>query len=331
MPDFLAVIMSMLLGVAAPAEAGPRQGMIETPDGVHLFYEVRGHGPGILVAVHGGPGNSLSSIAPDFVPFEKDYTIVYYDQRGNGRSDLIDDPRKLSLDRHIADLDAVRAHFGLEKMKLIGNSWGGLLVAAYAAAHPDRIDRMVMHDPAAPRYAQLAQQGGELDARSKRRLAPEQRRRLAQLFDGDYRANAPDPRAACREWAALLLPLMTAEGNAPRIKGDICDGTEEAVRLQQRVNGQIWETMGEFDLRPGMAAVRAPVLIVYGVADYVPPQGARDWASSMPNARLLPIANAGHVPQGEQPQIFFPAVIEFLKGGWPEGAQAGSRTPLSSN
>lgn len=316
------ILLSFLLVPAAFAAPAPREGYLRTPDGVRLFYKVVGSGPGRLVAVHGGPGNSLSSIEPDFRPFEERYTIIYYDQRGNGYSDLIEEPSKLSLAHHIADLEAVRAHFGLAKMNLIGNSWGGLLAAAYAAAHPDRIGRLVLQDAAPPVRSLLVRAGDELGDRAQRRLDPARRRRLGQLFDGDYREKAADPRAACREWALLLLPLMTAGSATSPLKGDVCGGTDQALRLQQRVNGQIWQTLGDFDLRPRMAAVTAPVLVVQGEADYIPLDSARAWAASMPNARLLVIPGAGHTPQGERPEIFFPAIKTFLAGHWPEGAKA---------
>lgn len=317
MPRLFIFLLSLLLVAAAPT---PGEGYLRTTDGVRLFYKVVGHGPETLVAVHGGPGNSLSSIEPDFRPFEKRYTIVYYDQRGNGHSDLIENPSRLSLEHHVADLDAVRAHFGLAKMKLIGNSWGGLLVAAYAAEHPDRIERVVMQDPAPPTRPLLARIGEELGDRARRHLDPVQRRRLGQLFDGEYRESVADPRAACREWARLLLPLMTAGSPTSPIKGDVCGGTDEALRLQQTVNGQVWQTMGDFDLRPRMAAVAAPVLVVQGEADYIPLESARAWAASLPDARLLVIPRAGHTPQGERPDIFFPAIETFLAGRWPDGA-----------
>jgi proline iminopeptidase len=322
MPVILVLLLSFFLAGTPPPQPAPRQGYIETSDGVRLFYKVVGNGSDTLVAVHGGPGNSLSSIAPDFVPLEKNFRIIYYDQRGNGHSSLIDETARLSLSHHVADLDAVRAHFGLRRMKLLGNSWGGLLVAAYAAEHPDRIERMVMHDPAPPTRPLIIRTSDELSDRARQRLDPAKRRRLGQLFDRAYRETAPDPRAVCREWALLLLPLMTAGSPTSPIKGDVCDGSDQALRLQQTVNNQIWSTMGDFDLRPGMKAVKAPVLIVHGTADYIPLEGSRAWAASMPNARLFLIEGAGHTPQGEKPEIFFPAVETFLKGGWPEGARA---------
>jgi proline iminopeptidase len=318
---FLFLLLLPIAAAAAPTSPAPRQGYIQTPDGVRLFYKVSGHGPGKLVVVHGGPGNSLSSVLPDYAPFEKNYTIIYYDQRGGGRSDLVADDEKLSIRHHIADLDAVRAHFGIERMNLLGNSWGGLLAAAYAGAHPDRVEHLILQDSAPPTKAWMREGADELTARARARLTPDQLRRYAQLFDPDYMAKAEDPRAACREWAAMLLPLMQADpARSLNLRGDVCDGTEEGVRQQQRTNRRIWQTLGDFDLRPPMAALKAPVLIIHGAADYLPLGGSRGWASSMPNARLLVIPGAGHLAQEERPDIFFPAVETFLKGGWPAGA-----------
>src|SRR5688572_5018500 len=200
-----ALFLSLLLAAAPPSE-----GHLQTPDGVRLFYKVVGEGPDTLVVVHGGPGNSLSSVEPDYAPLAARRRVIYYDQRGGGRSDLIADDNKLSLAHHIADLDAVRAHFGLERMKLLGNSWGGLLAAAYAAAHPDRVERLVLQDSAPPNRAFMGQGADELADRARARLDPRQFRRFGQLFDPAYMARSADPRAACLEWAAMLLPLMQA-------------------------------------------------------------------------------------------------------------------------
>ncbi len=322
MREALVLLLALLIGAAAPSAASPREGYIQTPDGVRLFYKVVGHGPSKLVVVHGGPGNSLSSVFADYAPFEKSHTVIYYDQRGGGRSDLIAEDEKLSIRHHIADLDAVRAHFGIERMNLIGNSWGGLLAATYAGAHPDRVEHLILQDSAPPTAALMGEGADELTARARARLRPEQLRRYAQLFNPDYMAGTSDPKAACREWGHMLLPLMQADPTRPlALRGDVCDGTDESVRQQQRTNRRIWQTLGDFDLRPPMAALKAPVLIIHGEADYIPLSGARGWAAAIPNARLLVVPGAGHLVQGERPDIFFPAVETFLKGGWPDGAE----------
>lgn len=145
-------LLLFLLLVTAPAHA--REGFVTVEDGVRLFYKIEGRGPETLVVVHGGPGFSLESVRADFGPLAAHRRVIYYDQRGNGRSTLIGDAGALALPRHIADLEALRRHFGLEKMALLGNSWGGLLISAYAAAHPDRVQRLVL-DVAAPPNADV--------------------------------------------------------------------------------------------------------------------------------------------------------------------------------
>jgi len=147
----------------------PREGFILTADGVRLFYKVVGSGEETLVAVHGGPGNSLTSIEPDLEPLARSRTVIYYDQRGNGRSDLITDHEKLSISKHIQDLEAVRTHFKLDKMTLLGNSWGGLLIGFYAAAHPERVARLIFHSPASPTLALRLAMDSEVQRRLNRR------------------------------------------------------------------------------------------------------------------------------------------------------------------
>ncbi len=68
--------------------------------------------------------------------------------------------------------------------------------------------------------------------------------------------------------------------------------------------------------------MKATTLVLHGEQDLFPLEGAREWAASIPGARLLTIPGAGHAPHLERPDLFFPAVDAFLAGGWPEGASA---------
>ena len=140
----------VLLSASTALADEPSEGYILTPDKVKIFYKIEGKGIETLIVVHGGPGNSLESVRPDFEPLAKNRRVIYYDQRGQGRSELIKDGKKLGYRDHVADLEAVRKHFKLEKMSLIGNSWGGLLASLYAVEHPDRIERMILDSPAGP-------------------------------------------------------------------------------------------------------------------------------------------------------------------------------------
>lgn len=298
------------------------EGYIRTGDGVRLFYKVVGSGPEVLVAVHGGPGNTMDSILPDLEPLAKGRTVIYYDQRGNGRSDLINDRGKLALSKHVEDLEAVRQHFKLDKMTLLGNSWGGLLVAAYAAAHPDRVERMILHSPAEPTRALAVEAVEEIQQRMDQRYDRDTRHRFRELSNPETWLKAADPRAVCREFYKLLLPIYVSKPeSATRLKGDVCAGSLDAVRRQQSVNTQVWESLGEWNMLASVSVLKSPVLVIHGAADPIPVESSQAWAAAMPGARLLLISGAGHVPQVEQPDIFFAAVETFLKGNWPPRAE----------
>lgn len=314
-------LLLFLALVAAPAP--PREGNIAADDGTRLFYRIEGAGRETLVVVHGGPGNSLESVRLDLAPLARGRRVIYYDQRGNGRSGLIDREDRLAVARHIADLEAVRRHFGLERMSLLGNSWGGLLVSAYAAAHPARIERMILHAPAPPTLAYLREMGARIDARANERLDPSGRRRLRVINRPQHWLASADPVATCREFMTAIFLLYRFDP-AARIpfRGNVCAGPREAVRRQQSVNVAIWRSLGEFDLRADIERVAAPVLVIHGAADVIPLAGSRDWAAHFPDGRLLVLERAGHLVHLERPDAFFPAVDAFLAGRWPEGAAA---------
>jgi proline iminopeptidase len=314
-------LLLFLALVAAPAP--PREGTIAADDGARLFYRIEGAGARTLVVVHGGPGNSLESVRLDLAPLARGRRVIYYDQRGNGRSEPIDQEERLAIGRHVADLEAVRRHFGLRRMVLLGNSWGGLLVSAYAAAHPDRIERMILHAPAPPTLAGLREMGMNVRRRAGERLGPGGLWRWAQAADSSAWLSSPDPVATCGAFMRMVFRLYVHDPEAALpFRGNVCAGPVEAVRRQQAVNQIIWRSLGDFDLRPGAERVTAPVLVIHGAADVIPLAASRDWAAHYPDGRLLVIERAGHIVHVERPDAFFPAVEAFLAGRWPEGAAA---------
>ena len=309
-------------GCPAQQQQQPREGYVRTADGVRLFYRVVGDGPETLVAVHGGPGNTFESILADLEPLAKGRRVIYYDQRGGGRSDLIRDRNKLAVSKHVADLEAVRSFFKLERMTLLGNSWGGMLVAYYAAAHPERVERMILHSPGEPTRAFAVEAVEEMQSRIDQRYDAARRKRFAFVANPQTWVKASDPRAVCREFFEMLLPIYVSRPESARLlKGDVCSGSEEAVRYQQVVNTHIINSLGDWDVLPALGVVKAPVLVIHGAADPIPVESSEAWARAFPNAQLLLIEGAGHIPQVERPDIFFGAVEAFLKGNPVPGAK----------
>ena len=321
-------ITLLVLGSAIAFAQEPSEGYITTPDKVKIFYKIEGKGSETLVVVHGGPGNSLESVRPDFEPLARNRRVIYYDQRGQGRSELIKDGKKLGYKNHVADLEAVRQHFKLEKMDLIGNSWGGLLVSLYAVAHPDRIGRMILDSPAGPTFELLGQMEEEIRRRMEKKYTPAEIEHNYSLRDPDKWLKAKDPVAVCRDLYMTLLAVytysQTLDGN---FNGDVCFGGPESVRLQPVTRNHVWQSLGNYNLLSKLGSVKAPVLVIHGIGDVIPLKSSETWASGYPNARLFVIEKAGHMAQIEAPDVFFPAIETFLKGSFPEGAKTGGKTP----
>jgi len=325
MKRYISVLLVILsLCVIATAQSG--EGYITTPDNVKIFYKIEGKGTDTLVVVHGGPGNSLESIRADFEPLAKNRRVIYYDQRGQGRSELIKDGKKLGYEQHVADLEAVRQYFKLEKMSLMGNSWGGLLASLYAVAHPDRIDRMILDSPASPTRGFLDDMEDEISRRSAKIYTPEQIKHAQQFRDPGVWLKAKDPIAICREFYYTVLRTYTySQTFGDTYKGDLCVGGPDSVRQQPMIRVHAWNSLGDYNLIPQLSAVKAPVLVIHGVADVIPLKSSEFWAFGYPNARLLLIEKAGHIAQIERPDVFFPAIETFLKGSFPADAKKVER------
>lgn len=324
MKKYISILcVALSLCAAAAAQTGdPTEGYFVTPDNVKIFYKIEGRGSETLVAVHGGPGNSLESIRADFEPLAKGRRVIYYDQRGQGRSELLIDGKKLGYEQHVADLEALRVHFKLERMSLIGNSWGGLLISLYAVAHPDRIERMVLDSPASPLKGFLDDMDDEISRRMAKLYKPEQLAHTRAIGRPDAWLKAKDPVAICREFYLTVLRTytysQTLEGN---FKGDVCAGGPESVRQQPTTRSHVWRSLGDYNLMSQLGVVKAPVLVIHGAADVIPLKSSEFWAFGYPNARLLVIEKAGHISQIEAPEIFFPAIETFLKGSFPAAAK----------
>ncbi len=119
-----------------------------TVNGVPHFYRMIGHGEPFVV-LHGGPGMWHDELFPFFGDLATDHQVVFYDQRGNGKSLMGEiTAENFTVDWLVSDLDELRTAWGFDRISIIGHSWGGLLAMYYAAKHPSRVRRLVLIDAA---------------------------------------------------------------------------------------------------------------------------------------------------------------------------------------
>jgi proline iminopeptidase len=291
----------------------PASGYVTGAGDAKIFYEVAGSGGNTVVVVHGGPGAGINDSRPDLEPLAKDRVVIFYDQRGGGRSEL-PDTMLLSPGHFVGDLEAVREHFGLAKMDLVAQSFGAIVVAEYLRAHPHRVARMVFLAPTGPNRAEAALFYGRSPETSDTAGVRLQHDILRSLIDG----RAADPVAACREYEALDKRLG---GKYASRKGTTCDMPVPALRYYYQYTARLApEAFGKWDFTSSFSEVTAPLLVIHGERDTHGLAMNRSWARAIPNGRLLVIPDAVRAAYAERPDIVFPAIDEFLSGRWPNGA-----------
>lgn len=306
------------LAPVARADPTTREGYVDAGSGVRLFYRMVGSGGDTVVVIHGGPGFTMDYFLDDLAPLRENHTLLFYDQRGTGRSSLVSDSAALDGQRFAEDLEAVRSHFGLERLTMLGHSWGAGVAALYAARYPERVGRILIVGGIPLQQGPLTQAFQELaagrDSTTRRQMQVRREARLAN----------PGDASACRAYYVLWFkPFFGDPAMMSRSKGDFCAGTPESLRNKmQSVDRFTSASLGEWDWRPALRQVAAPTLVIHGTRDPLPLEGARGWAATLPNSRLLLLEGVGHFPYLEVPEQFFDAVDEFLRGGWPEGARA---------
>lgn len=268
-----------------------------------------GAGPPVVV-LHGGPDLDYQYLLPELDRLAGGCRVVYYDQRGRGRSAHGVRPGDVTLESEIDDLEHVRRHFGLESMAILGHSWGGLLALEYASRHPERLTHLVLMNTAPATQEDsslmrehLARLRPAADADAMRAAADTPAFRAGELdVEADYyrlhyRPTCPDPEVLDR-----LMPRLRANFSPERVL--------LARAIEDRLYSQTWGVPG-YDVLARLKA-HVPTLVLHGAHDFVPIELAAHVTDAIPGARLVVLPGCGHFSYLEDPEQVVRRVGDFL-------------------
>jgi proline iminopeptidase len=303
---------------ADTSHAGPAvsEGFVDAGDSVQLFYRLVGSGPDTVLVLHGGPGLTADYLAADLEPLAERHAVLFYDQRGTGKSTLVTDSAALAGPRFAEDVEALRVHFAMDKVILLGHSWGSGIAALYAARYPERVGKLILVGSMPLTRKELldafAGMAAGRDSAETDRMEEAMAARLADPGNKDH----------CLAYYRISFrPFFVDPTGLDRNKGDFCAGTPESrTNKIQSVDKYTFASLGDYDWRAVFRPVTSPALIIHGSLDVLPVEGAREYARQLQDGRLLVLDGIGHFSYVEAPDRFFPAVNEFLAGRWPEGA-----------
>jgi proline iminopeptidase len=305
----------ILLGNTANTPQNVEEGYVTADDGVRLFYRRVGSGSQTVIVPLG------FILFEDFKRLATGRTLIFYDMRNRGRSDAVRDPKRLTIHDDVTDLEKIRRHFSLSKVSIIGESYLGLMVVMYAMQHPAHADRLVQIGPVPRKFgteypAHLTAQDSEpvMDA--------EEVKKLEKLIAEGYRETHPKDYCE-KEWLVVRPRLVGRREDAPKLGKGHCDLPNEwPVNLRRHLEYHFVSVQKLAISKEQVMKVGQPVLTIHGTRDRNAPYGAgREWASTLPNARLLTVTGAAHLPWIEEPDLVFSSIDTFLKGSWPRQAQ----------
>jgi proline iminopeptidase len=291
-----------LLPVGAEAQRA-RQGLLSLED-ARLFYEVVGAGDPIIV-VHGGPGLDHSYLQPGLDALATRHTVVYYDQRGTGRSSAELTPEAINFDAFVDDVDALRQALGYERVSVLGHSFGAMIALRYALRYPDNLRALILMNPTEP-GTRFQEQTAE---RQAARRTDETAEEMAELRQSEA-FQARDAATLSRFYRLAFRSVMRDPDQVEQVQLDLSGTT---ARNGQDVAALLGRSMGAIDWWTELALVQTPTLVLHGRHDAPPIDMARELAEAFPVGSLA-VLDTGHFPYVEDRDGLLSAVSGFFAG-----------------
>ena len=300
----LAAALASSSALAAPT-LPPEKGHTVQAPGAMIYIETLGSAGGApLIVVNGGPGfdhtyehAAMPGISSAWDLLARQRKVVFYDQRGNGKSGALKPGQSCTLADQIEDLEAVRANLGVDKIDLLGHSWGGFLVMAYAARHPEHIRHLITVDSAAPKWTDTVTLFKD--------IFPEGQERADSFAFADALGDASASVEGLREYFHWLF-------YSPE-KRDVFLQLVTPGVFNKSVNEALEHDIQRFDLTPELGKFRFPTLVITGRYDInVAPSTAYRMHKAIPNSKFVVFEKSGHLPFFEEPEAFRTEIEGFL-------------------
>lgn len=287
----------------APIPAPRASGFTRSTDVPLYWCSYGAAGAPRLLVLHGGPGADHEYLLPQMLDLSPDYELIFYDQRGGGRSKE-NTPTLVTWETQVADLERVAAELVPGPVSIVGYSWGALLALLFARAAADGQvavppARLSLIDPAPASRAFRAEFEAEFN---RRQQGPVVQRMRAELAASGLKER--DPAAYRQRAFELSVAGYFAD---PRRATDLTP-----FRVTGRVQQSVWESLGDFDLTDDLRRVHCPAIVIHGREDPIPLESSRSIAEAL-RAEFVPLDDCGHVPYVEQRERLFATLRMFLR------------------
>ncbi|MDP4179578.1 MAG: alpha/beta hydrolase [Bacillota bacterium] len=299
-------------------------------DGCQIHYRTDGVGKAILV-IHGGPGEPYKKPWEGLKLINQKYSFVYYDQRGCGKSTRCVNKfdsnnwslcqpelyNKLGIEPALRDIEEIRKIIGIDKITLIGHSYGGVIAALYAIEFPENVDKLILVSPA-PSIRFPIESNLDLYKIIEKELS-EKTKKEFEIYQKD-------------EWdfSKIIKKSEKELSNQNSYFFHFYDEYHKNIGLSNSVslidNLVDKENIGgwlsyayalsfpkHFDYRKNLRSIKAQTLIIWTDKDICQKEGIEEYSINIPESKTIQIKNGGHFVYEENPSEFSKVILDFLK------------------
>lgn len=295
-------LLALDLGYSENLEHPPvaQSGYVEV-DGGALYFQRFGSGEPIIV-LHGGPGMDQGYLLPQMLELAKDHEVIFYDQRGCGKSLNTEiNPQSINIERFAEDLEQVKLNFKFKKFILIGHSWGCVLAMNYATKHQDAVSGLILLNPAPADtkgiqafYVELVKRIDPIKNSLQPLFKYEDFERLEEqqihnLYRMLFSVYFYEPKNL--EYLTLKMDKISAQSG---------------FKCREILNSE------NINLFPVLKLLKVPTLIIHGNQDIVSKQISQEIKEAIPNTQIIYLDECSHFAYIEKPNEVFSAIREFL-------------------
>jgi proline iminopeptidase len=301
---------------AKPVAVFPMQEGFVDSHGALIYYMSVGQGAPLMI-IHGGPGESHDYFLPHLLPLMRTNRLIFIDERGSGKSSKLEDVRQYTVANMVEDIETVRRALGLGKISLLGHSFGGPLVEAYAFKYQKNLSHLIL----ASTFASTKELNAAL-AKIKSNMPAKDRERLealeaAGLFGqgGPWEHGRYTEDYAKLAWGIGYFPYLYQNHPDPNYDASSTTG------IAWDVYREMWGSQGEYivdgnltevEYVDKLSQIKVPTLIIVGDHDESDPKMSEEMHARMAGSNLVILPKSGHMTFVDQPEKFLETVRAFV-------------------
>lgn len=284
-------------------------------NGTRIYFDVEGMGSvpdgpimrqkPVCFVLHGGPGGTHTGYKPYLTPLAEIMQLVYIDNRGSGFSD--EGPQSTyNLENNVNDLEALRQYLGLDKIVIMGQSYGGMVAQSYALQYPDSLAGLIL--------LTTSPDNGFLE-RAKQNLLEkgneEQKRIGMKIFEGSFQSNEE-----LNEYYRLMTSMYAVSYRPPQSEEEKQmerDALTRTKRSYQAINEGFHNFLRHFDVREQLSGINVPTLIIAGRHDWMTPvEDSIEIANRIPDNEFVIFEQSSHDIIRDEYDLFLSTVSDFV-------------------